>query len=366
MKNIAIDLTHYGKLSWFGRVANNIIDRLIQDTNYNVFLFIKQWDSSIVYPKEQKNVHIIISNKKNYFLYRLFYQATLIRKYNINVYYSIDQIMPLFKNKGCRYINTIHDIEHWKYCHWFKAIKEILISKKVSLLSFLLYFLSMERFFAKKADITITPSQYTKDQMVKYMGIKEQKIKAVHRGMDDKKMEIINYQHEDYILFPLCIHFFNPEFIIELAQKILQQHITKKIIIRKLGTPNGLYNKTSPNKNIIIDNRRLSDEEKERLFGEAFCSIYISSWDGFWIVPLENMVLWTPVIYNSIASLPEISGDWWIAIKKLEIDSFIITLKRLENDKSYYKNCVERWRERINRYKRATTCKKIEDIFNKI
>jgi hypothetical protein len=62
--------------------------------------------------KNKKNIHWIISDVKFYFLYRLWTQASLLKKYKIDIFYTPDQIVPL--RKVCKYISTIHDLYLWK------------------------------------------------------------------------------------------------------------------------------------------------------------------------------------------------------------------------------------------------------------
>ncbi|MDR2415715.1 MAG: glycosyltransferase [Candidatus Peribacteria bacterium] len=60
---------------------------------------------------------------------------------------------------------------------------------------------------------------------------------------------------------------------------------------------------------------RISDAENERYYKESLLSIYLSDYDGFGIAPLESMWYGTPVIYNDIPCVKEVSDKGGIACK---------------------------------------------------
>ena len=121
MKKIGIDMSHYWKMSGYWVVATNIINELLKSNNYEFYLLSYEKKELPDNLKNKTNVHLITSNIRFYFLYRLWTQASLLKKYNIDIFYTPDQMVPL--RKVCKYISTIHDLWFYKKYSWFNVFK---------------------------------------------------------------------------------------------------------------------------------------------------------------------------------------------------------------------------------------------------
>ncbi len=353
MKKIWIDMSHYNKTSWYGVVTKNIIDELLQYEDFDFFLFSNE-EISLPEHIKRRNIHIIISKWINYMYYRMRYQAKILKENKIDVFYTCDQIVPL--RKVCIYISTIHDIFLWLSFLWFKsfAMPKTRSYKK----RFPYYLLGMDKRFAKRSDYIISPSEYTRQDVVKNLWIKKEKIIVAHRGIDHiKKCEQVVKQ--EYILFPLCT-IFHDNFIFNLWERILALNMSAKIIYWK---PWSLfcemtYENTNPK--IEILQKWISDEEKEKLISSAKLAIYISPFEWFWFVPLECLRLWTPLIYNNVWSLGEVIGDSAIGIDSLDIERYIQWINKINNNLEGF---IQKWLAKSDRYVRKETVGKIISKF---
>jgi hypothetical protein len=289
MKKVGINMSHYWVMGWYWVVATNIINGLLKSNAYEFYLLSTENKELPGDLKNKKNIHWLISDVKFYFLYRLWTQASLLKKYKIDIFYTPDQIVPL--KKVCKYISTIHDLYARINFKWLKALKFKNNRAK------LYHFLHLDKIFAKKSDYIITPSKASFLDIEKEFRIKKSKIIINHWGMNHIIADL-NPIKKDYILFPLCSDCDN-HFIFRLWKEILKRHYTKNIIYRR--PQNDIWNlPIIEDKNIKIMMNKISDKEKESLISEAKLAIYISEMEWFWFPPLECQILWCPVIYHKI------------------------------------------------------------------
>ena len=353
MKRIWIDMSHYNKISWYGVVAKNIINELLQYEDFEFFLFSNE-EISLPEHIKRRNIHIIISKWINYMYYRMRYQAKILKENKINVFYTCDQIIPL--RKVCIYISTIHDIFLWLSFLWFKSFS--MLKTRSYKKRFPYYLLGMDKRFAKRSDYIISPSEYTRQDVVKYLWIKKEKIIVAHRGIDHiKKCEQIVKQ--EYILFPLCT-IFHDNFIFNLWERILALNMSAKIIYWKPWNLfcEIIYENTNPKMEML--QKWISDEEKEKLISSAKLAIYISPFEWFWFVPLECLRLWTPLIYNNVWSLGEVIGDSAIGIDSLDIERYIQWINKINNNLEGF---IQKWLAKSDGYVRKETVGKIISKF---
>ena len=354
MKKIWIDMSHYNKLSGYWVVAKNIIDHMLQYDNFEFFLFSNE-DISLPESIKKDNIHIVVNKWISYIYYRMRHQAKVLKEHHIDTFFTCDQIVPL--RKVCRYISTIHDMFLWLNFWWLKALK-ILKPNWWDKKRFLYHLLGFDKLFAIKSDYIISPSEYTKKDVIKCLWLNEKKIVVAHWGIDNIK-KIKQTSKQDYILFPLCT-IFHDNFIFALWKRILELHMTKKIIYWK---PWNLWSKmtyknTDPNIEVI--QKRISEEEKEKLIAHAKIAIYVSPFEWFWFVPLECLRLWAPLIYNNVGSLWEVIGESAIGINKMDIEKYIQWISEIHKYPNEY---IEKWLEKSDTYLWSETVKKIVSKF---
>ena len=357
MGNIWIDISNYNKLSWYGIVTTNIIDNIIDNKEFNFFLFTNRKISLNKSIRDRKNIKIIITKWVPYMFYRFFYQAFLCKKYKIDLFYSLDQFLPLIK--VCRYICTIHDVVLRRIHHWIKnlfySIKIFwFFSKRTYFYTF-----NIDKLATLQADWIVCPSEYTKmDVINNYIHNKNTKLYVIHRWIDHIQHKATFHKRDNYIFLPFCSSTYD-DFVNLLTRKILEETNVEKIIFFKPQWE--LFTIKESNK-ISILTKTISESEKEKLFTNAILCIYISEWDWFWFIPLESMAYGTPVIFNSDPCAMEISWEWGIGIPK-EVDSFIVYIKKLLADKTYNQEIGRRWTNHIEQFTWGKTVNQIISMF---
>ena len=339
MKKIGINMSHYWVMGWFWVVATNIINELLKSDEYEFYLLSTEKKELPGDLRNKKNIHRIISDVKFYFVYRLWTQASLLKKHKIDIFYTPDQIVPL--RKVCKYISTIHDLYLWKNFRWINAFKLNGSRGKIY------YFMPLDKYYAKNSDYIITPSIDSKNDIIKYLKVKSEKIILWHWWMNH--MESVNVENKkDYILFPLCSDFDN-HFIFRLWDEIIKRNYTESVIYWKPhNNVEPMPNPQNDRIKMLMD--KISDKEKEILISEAKLAVYVSEMEWFWFPPLECQILWCPVIYHKIWSLEEIVWDSGIWINGLNINDYLKQIEKIVNDDVMYNKVRNLWYKNAKSY----------------
>ncbi len=176
----------------------------------------------------------------------------------------------------------------------------------------------------KKARFVVAVSNSTKNDLINYCGLKEERIKVIYNGVesrftpfsDEKKKELRkSFGFPDkgthIILITGSLNYKNHVTafkVIEILQQLAIRPI--QLVILK-GASNNLEIDSDSyrfeNPLIIlsgIDNNRIVE-----LYNSVDCLLFPSLYEGFGWPPLEAMACGTPVVTSNVASLPEIVGD---------------------------------------------------------
>lgn len=345
--NIGIDITHYNRLSGYGVVARNIIKGLLtrdQENFYYLFSHEKKDLEDIKYYKKFQ----FINTHQSFIWYKFFSLPYYLKKYDIDIFISLDQDLPL--RKVCTYICVSHDIG--AQIKGKRNIIKQLLMRGTDKIDRIYHLFDLEKIALNNADFVITPSLHTKNDIIRLYHIPANKI-IVSYWWIDHLVYGIHEDKSDYILFPYSNLYSNFQYM--LANAIVENAIASKVIFLRPA-----FAATIPlHPDVEVIAQRISDADNQKYFKQALVSVYLSDYDGFGFVPLESNFYYTPVVYNIHSCMLEIIKDSGIWIKELDVVLFIDTIHRLLNDKHHYNELLSKWKENNNRF----TWKKTVDIF---
>lgn len=224
------------------------------------------------------------------------------------------------------FVLTIHDMIHelysGMYFHKFDRTAEI------------------KRYLALRADRIIAVSKKTKDDIIKFYNINEEKIQVIHHGSSMS-----------------CDQKYNSDFPFKYILFIGDRHVYKNfnLFIRSIATllrnDNELYlvcggsipfNKIENNliKELNIENRVIhkpiiNDNTLTRLYQNAICFVFPSLYEGFGIPILEAFSCKCPVVASNTSSLPEVGGDAAVYFNPEDPVSIRDAVKNIIYDENY-------------------------------
>lgn len=239
----------------------------------------------------------------------------------------------------------------------------------------------------RKADKIITISEKTKEDLIQYTRIPEEKIKTIYLGVDAKfkilKEEDIQELKNRYDLPENFILYLGSEqsrknfiFLIK-AFYCLKKKYNLKIKLVKAGRSQitekqrkktfELINKLNLTKDIIFIDY-IPEKDLTTLYNAANLFVYPSLYEGFGLPPLEAMACGTPVITSNTTSLPEVVGEAGIIVDPHNIkelrDAMYNVLKDPELGNELSKKGLKRAKMFSWERTAQETWKVYEDIYN--
>ncbi len=170
----------------------------------------------------------------------------------------------------------------------------------------------------KIARAIITCSQFSKDQLIRLCGFKEDKTRVVYPGIehilsspaDDSIIKRNNLSQKPFILaVSTANRYKNFAAVDRLAQKLMDRG--KNVSVVAAGGKNTRVFGHAGGQELshVQHIGRPSNAELRALYEAAACFLFPSFYEGFGFPPLEAMALGCPVIASSAASIPEACGE---------------------------------------------------------
>ena len=323
MKKILIDaVSLLSPLTGIGRYTYEISSRLrkLSADKYEIF-FNYGYHSKELYglsnnqsATEQKAKKLQSFIKKSPLLKRFsrsFYLfITKFYKTEYDLYFQ-PNFIPNSNIKAKKLICTVHDFSFMLQPHWHT--RELIDHYNKNFFSLI-----------KKADHIITGSNFTKQEIIDYMQIPQDKISVIYHGVDHElyKPYPQNELQETKEKFSLSQNFLLFVGSIEPRKNLLtllraynlltndEKEELPLILVGFKGWENQeIMQEIEKNRDYIRYLGFVSDSELAHIYNLATIFIYLSLYEGFGLPPLEAMACGTPVIVSNVASLPEVCGD---------------------------------------------------------
>ena len=309
---VGIDLTWVKpqKSGGIESFARNLLDGIsIQDkTNrYTIFLSIDNYESFLHYA-QYPNFKLIkckcFANKViNRLLWLNLHFNKILKTHNIKVCLTPFYSKPLIKNKSCKTITVIHDLQAWHFPEYFSKNKVIWLkfAWKQTL---------------KSSDIIIAISNFVKQDIINQYGSRYQnKIKVIYNPIKiSNEQELYDITKEPYF-YTICSPYKHKNFktLILIMDRICNTY--NKLLPKKLFVT-GM--KTFPKEiEILIKEKNLENNicltgyidniKRDSYIKNAKLFLFPSIFEGFGMPVVESLMLGTPVITTNKTSIPEVS-----------------------------------------------------------
>lgn len=294
---------------------------------------LKKIDSDIIFlsPSNISNVELaeefsakIIGKKTGHYWEKVELPFYLNKYYNGALLVNLCNSAPIFYKKQ---IITLHDVAVYKNSQWFSK-------------SFELLYKIMTPLIVKTALKVVTVSNYSKQEIIKYLGISPAKIEVVGNSVSHLKITDFQNQSNPYGNYILCVGSLEPrKNITNLIDAFLLSSIPKDYKLVIVGGKNKLFNTLKLDQRIDADDESrivftgyVTDEELSVLYGNAKVFFYPSLYEGFGIPPLEAMLHHCPVIVSNTSSLPEVCGDAALYVNPYDVSDMALQLTQLISD----------------------------------
>ena len=218
------------------------------------------------------------------------------------------------------------------------------------------------------AQFILTPSQYSKEQILKNFQVNKEIIVLPH-GIT--LPENINLQERDdknsYLIY--VGGYDGRKGLVPLLKTyiygIKNGMISKKIVL--VGKPNYFSEEfkqlvlEAKDLGVLTETGYIEENELANLIFNANALIYPSKYEGFGLPPLEAMKLGCPVITTKHTSIPEICEDACLYSDPDNIDEFIYTIKKIE-DNNIKNTLIEKGKIQAEKFSWDKTAEKFLEI----
>jgi len=210
----------------------------------------------------------------------------------------------------------------------------------------------MQKYALKKADAIITDSKSSKKDVVKFVGVKESKVKVVYlaAGEQFRKLEIGNWKLEIKKRFGLPERFLLyvgdvtwnknlPRLIDAVKQlKITLVMVGKSLVSEDYDKDNAWnadlnrVNELAKDDKNIVRLGFISDEDLVSIYNLATVSVLPSLYEGFGLPILEAMSCGCPVVTSKEGSLEEVAGEAAYYVDAYDVESMATGIKDVFNN----------------------------------
>jgi glycosyltransferase involved in cell wall biosynthesis len=258
------------------------------------------------------------------------------KKDKVDILFCPGYIAPVFYKGDIALV--LHDIIYEArpdLYNWPSVFDKILL-KKVSKIS------------AKKAKIIFTCSQFSKNEIIKYYKINPDKIFAIPLAADEKFKKFGRATSENKFIFYIGA-LIKRRFITEMIRAF--KKLSDKLPNYKFLIVGKNYTNQQIKGNRIIHKNYVDEKDLPLLYNSADLFIWLSSYEGFGLPPLEAMACGTPVVTTKMGSLPETVGDAALFVKNPKnIDEIAQAIYKGLTDKNLREKLIKKGLEQARKF----------------
>lgn len=230
----------------------------------------------------------------------------------------------------------------------------------------------------RKVDKIVTVSEHSKNEIVEFLGVDQEKIEIIFPGVD---YNVFNCQYSDisyvnvrakyqlpqrYILYIGGISKRkNIDKLIEAYSKLpfnLREKVKLVIVGKDDSLKRGASNFNAKSDVIFTD--YIEESEKPVVYQMADMLVYPSLYEGFGMPVIEAMAAGIPVITSNVSSLPEVVGNAGLLINPLNIREMADAMEKLENDQLLRKKLIDAGYHRCQQYNWDIAAEKFKTLLS--
>lgn len=351
--------------SGLGNYGRNILSALFAFYSENdYFLFTPSPISTDIFPEGKSN---IVTPHGMYNTFSTYWRNNHIghdaQKYNLDIYHGLSNELPrdilLTKAKS---VVSIHDTIFMRYPQWYKWHDRLIYKQKTA-------------FACKNANTIIAVSEQTKNDLIHFFNIKEEKIQVIYQPCNtafsqkpsEKQLKEVREKYQLPKEFILMVGNIEPRKNILNVIKSVQYHrITIPLVI--VGKENRYaeelkqYIRESNIKNVYFCHN-VSSLDLPSVYRLATIFVYPSFFEGFGIPIIEALSCEVPVITSNTSCLHEAAADAALYVDPNNIAEIRETIYTVFSDNYLRNNLIQKGKEQIKLFNAETIARKIINLY---
>lgn len=355
--------------SGLGNYSRDLIHVLSQYEDQNTYYLFKHKDASGIAFETSENVKTIVPSKRFFkrfgSVWRSFAMSTDIRKTPISIYHGLSHELPIgIKKAGVKTVVTMHDCIFLRYPELYD-------------LSFRLIFKLKYAYACKVADRIIAISEQSKQDVMHYFKVPEEKIDVVYQGCntafyhavseDEKKRIRAKYKlPEQFILNVGTIE--ERKNLLSVFKGLKKAHLNTPVVALGRST-----NYTDKVKAFVKENKQqgifIHDADFKdfpAIYQMARCMAYPSVFEGFGIPILEALNSGTPVITTKGGVFPEVGGEAALYVDYGNEDEMAEALKQILQDEKLRNTLATKGKKQALKFREAEIAQNLMNVYRKL
>jgi glycosyltransferase involved in cell wall biosynthesis len=326
------------KMHGIARYTYNLIKNLPDIDAKNEYVLLSSYDKLIDFFSRYKNFRFVKCNAPLYSIQEQFKIPKILKREGVDIYHSPTFSAPIYQ--PCKTIITVHDTIH------------LIFGKSIHRL----YYRYIVKPAMVRASHIITVSEYSKADIVKYLGIPKEKVYVTYNGIDERFRPAHNKTTDNikkkYGIFSRYILFVgnqkphkNVDNILKAFKTAMEKDRLNHLLI--LAGVKNSYIKTGGDldRQIVYINNHTDDDLIE-LYQSADLFLSPSLYEGFGLPMLEAMACGVPVITSNRTSIPEVTGDAAVLVDPENIEEIANAICRVLLDENLKRDLIKKGLER--------------------
>ena len=241
------------------------------------------------------------------------------------------------------------------------------------------HYLNLDYKGIRKATRIIAVSQSTKNDLIRYLGIPDERISVVYEGIDHSLFRPMSYRiyNYPYILFvgseqPRK----NFTTLLKAFSQLKSDPKFKELKLVKVGNAGGQEADFRGQTMAVVESLNLSSEviftdfvleaDLPAYYSGAEVFVLPSLYEGFGFPVLEAMACACPVITSNTSSLPEVTGKAGIMVDPHDTDSLAQTIKIVLTNSELSDNMIRKGLEQSKKFTWEKTAEQTLEVYNKV
>lgn len=341
MRFLTIELTGVQRFSYQISLA---LDQLIEQLDYlkdiEFIGLIPNLPIKKSYAHSFKNIQI---QKCGFFKNgHLWEQFDLLYRVKNNFLINLTSLGPIFKKNQSV---CIHDLALYNYPQLFKPAVRFIYRNLV------------DRFLIKNSKNIFTVSEFSKNEICKYLNLDYESITIIPNGIDhfvkihahDLSYYNSNLVSKKYFLLVAsrAVHK-NIQYAINAFQRLNNMDFMLVIVGNKSGRVFSSVDLKIESSNILMLGY-IEDEYLKSLYANAYAFIFPSLYEGFGIPPLEAMFYDCPVLASNKSSIPEVCENAALYFDPTNIDDLVSKMNQVIKNDCLRIELINKGRQNIKR-----------------
>ena len=283
-----------------------------------------------------------------------------------DVFHATNHVFP-FRLRTARRVLTIHDVTILLFPEWHPARRLAMMGPALAPA-------------ASRADRIVTPSQHTRNDILKLLPVEPERVVVIPEGIDPsfslqpaaevaRRLAPLGLRGGDYLLFLGTIEPRKNLTRLLQAVELADPGIGPLVIAGGQGWNNVAIREAMTRLSRdgrVRDLGYVPDRLRPTLYAGARAFVYPSLYEGFGLPPLEAMACGTPVLTSNVSALPEVIGDAALYVDPEDVSALTEALTRIWSDESLRADLRARGLRRARDFSWDRTARLTVDVYRSV